>query len=330
MTATTLTFTRRAGLTVLAGAALGIALASPALAQDDFPNRPISFISAYPAGSGADVFVRYFANEISELTGNTIIVENKPGAAGNIASEYVAHAAPDGYTVYVHGGSATTLNYHLWKNPPVDPVKDFRGVAGVNKLAFYITVGADSPYKTIEELNAYLKEAGDAATYATSNTSGRVLGAQYVQELGADPVEVRYGSTAEMLPDLVSLAVDFSVTDPANALAGQSDGRLRILATGAGERLDVAPDVSTLKETGLDIDQLTWWAAWVPAGTPDAVVDKLNQMFTQVSKEPKTKPFLANAGVDVWIASPEQVDEALVKLMAESKKLVDIAKIPQN
>lgn len=324
-------FIRQSGAGLI-GAALFSALAGmPAQAEDSFPgSEPLVFVSAYPAGSGADVFVRYYANEINKMTGHTVIVENKPGAAGNIASEYVARAKPDGHTIYVHGGSATSINYYLWKNPPLDPRKAFRGVAGINKLAFYITVGAESPFKTIADLNAHLKKAGKDATYATSNSSGRLLAAQYIEELGVKPVEVSYGSAAEVLPDLVSLAVDFAVMDPANAVSKDKEGTLRILATGAGERLSVVPHVPTLAESGLNIDQLTWWAAWAPAETPDDIVNALNAMFAKVIDKPETPAFLANTGTDVWKATPQQVDAALVKLMEETKRLVELANLPKN
>ena len=324
-------FMRRSGRVVVGAALLGVGFSSAALAQAPFPGSdPIVFVSAYPAGSGADVFVRYYATEVAAVSGHTVIVENKPGASGNIASEYVAKAKPDGHTVYIHGGSATAINYYSWKNPPLDPRKVFRGVAGINKLAFYISVGAQSKFKTIEELSAHLKQSGDKATYAISNSSGRLLAAQYLEQLGAKPVEVPYQSFAEVLPDLVSLAVDFAVTDPANTVANEREGRLRALATGAGERLAVTPNIPALNESGLDIDQLAWWAAWVPAGTPDEVVTALNGMFQKVVDMPKTAEFLASSGTAVWRASPQDVDQALVRLMATTERLVDLAGLPKN
>lgn len=331
MTDTKFSPTRRRGLKLAGAAVLAGALAAPAaFAQGDFPSKPIAFICAFPAGSGADVLVRYFANKISEVTGDTIIVENKAGAAGNIAAEYVARADPDGYTVYVHAGSSTAMNYHLWNKPPIDPRKDLQGVAAINIQPFYIVVGKDSPYQTIEELNAHLKEVGEDASYSTTATSGRVLGAAYVNALGVDPVEVTYGNGPDALPDIMSGAVDFAVADPVFTMINAREGRTRTLATGAGKRMGVAPDVPALAESGLDIDQVGWWGAWVPTGTPEDVVAKLNDMFKQALEQKDTQEFLQSMGGDPWIASPKEVDDMMMKSVDQAETLVELAKLPKN
>ncbi len=321
--------TRRKSLALAGAAILSSVAALPALAQD-YPSRTISFVCAFPAGSGADVLVRYFAQAVSEVAGATVIVENKAGAAGNIAAEYTARADPDGHTVYLHAGSSTAMNYHLWNNPPIDPRSDLRGVAAINQQPFYIVVGADSPHQTIEDLNAYLREAGDNASYATSATSGRVLGAAYANALGVNPVEVQYRTGTDALPDIVSLAVDFAVSDPVQTMVNAREGRTRTLATGAGTRMQVAPDIPTLAEVGLEIDQIGWWAAWVPAGTPDDVVMKLNGFFREVLEREETQTFLASMGGDTWIGTPEEVDAMMVRSVDEAQYLVELADLPKN
>ena len=185
--------------------------------------------------------MRYLAEAVSETSGATVIVENKAGAAGNIAAEYTARADPDGYTVYVHAGSSTAMNYHLWNNPPIDPRTDLRGVAAINRQPFYILVRADSPIQTIQELNDFLIEQGENATYSTTATSGRVLGAAYTNALGVEPVEVQYSTGPDALVDLLSGAVDFGVADPVFAMVHAEEGSMRLLATGAGERMEIAP-----------------------------------------------------------------------------------------
>ncbi|WP_127107053.1 Bug family tripartite tricarboxylate transporter substrate binding protein [Pararhodobacter zhoushanensis] len=322
--------TRRQLLALAGGAAMATAVTVPAFAQEAYPSRPITFVCAFPAGSGADVLVRYFANGIQESTGHTIIVENKPGAAGSISAEYVARSDPDGYTVYVHSGFSTAVNYSLWNTPAIDPRTDLMGVAGLSALAFYLVVGVDSPYQTIEDLNAYLLEAGDQATFGASATSGRLLTAQYLSELGASPVEVPYRTGAELIPDVVNGAVDFAVTDGVNALVQQREGRLRLLATGAGTRMEVAPDVPSLTEFGMDVDQVGVWGAYVAPGTPQEIVDQLAAMFDGVLATEETREFLARAGSIVWRATPAEVDQQMADDVELGAYLVDLAGIPKN
>jgi tripartite-type tricarboxylate transporter receptor subunit TctC len=320
---------RRHGMKLACAAALASLLAMPASAGE-YPSRTVTFISAFPAGSGADVLVRHFANAIQESTGHTIIVDNKPGAAGNISAEYVARADPDGYTVYVHSGTSIAMNYHLWNNPPIDPREALKAVAGINNQPFYIVVGADSPHETIEDLVAYLREAGDAASYSTTATSGRVLGAQFIEELGLETVEIPYGTGAEALPDIVSLAVDFGVTDPVNAMIQSREGRFRVLASGGGERLSVAPDIPALSELGIEIDQMGWWGVWVPAGTPDEVVETVSGWFQDVLADDETVSFLQSMGGDVWSAGAGEVGQRMVQSVDQAEYLVELANLPKN
>ncbi len=191
------TITRRfmlAASVAVAGCAFGL---PPAAAQANYPNQTISMICAFPAGSGADVIVRYFAEKIAKVSGATIIVENKPGAGGNIAGQYVTRSKPDGYTIFFHTGSAVAGNMHMFKTPPFDVVKDLQVAATVNKQPHMIAVPVSSPITTMKELTEYLKKQGSNASYAINNTSGKVLAAIYKQEAGLETVEVAYKSSAD-------------------------------------------------------------------------------------------------------------------------------------
>ena len=171
MIKTSLWSLRTAGF-VVALAATQDAISTVAYAQA-YPSQDIRFICGFPAGSGADVLVRYFAEKVRPLANRTIIVENKVGAAGNIAAVYTARAKPDGYTVYVHAASAIAANMHLFKKPPIDATKDLQIAAGVNKQPFMVVVTANSPYKTLAELTAAMKAKGDKASYAQSTPAAR-------------------------------------------------------------------------------------------------------------------------------------------------------------
>lgn len=313
--------------------ALGVSAAMMpdlALAQADYPNRTITFICAFPAGSGADVLVRYFAEKVTPVAGQTIIVENKPGANGNIAAEFTARANPDGYTVYVHAGNSTAANMALFENPPIDVAKDLRGVQFINKQPFMFAVRADSPIEDIDDLTAYLKEKGGDASYATTATSGKVFGAVYKHLAGVEALEVPYRTGPDSLNDLMSGALDFAVLDPVFALSQQREGRVRLLAVSSPERMKSTPDIPAMKEYGIDVDQLGWWGVFVPAGTPDDVVNKLNAMFKEVLDSPETEKFLNGFGGDVYTGTPQEVQDLLVKTVEEWRGYVELAGIPKN
>lgn len=320
--------TRR--IVLLAAAAIGLAAAVPASAQDAWPSRTISFVCAFPAGSGADVMVRYFAEHIARRSGATIIVENKPGAAGNIAAEYVARAQPDGHTLFFHTGSAIAGNMHMFLNPPIDVVRDLQVVATINRQPHMINVAADSPITTMAELTDHLREQGDAANYAINNTSGKVMAAIYMNQAGLDTVEVRYGSSAESLADVLSGAVAFGANDPVFSLAQARDGRFRILAVSSNERIPGAPDVPTMTESGFPMDQVGWFAVMAPAGTPDDVVQTLNGWINDTLREEEVEQFIVDQGGAVFISTPEEGQAYLAQAVEEWAELVRIAEIPQQ
>jgi len=301
-----------------------------AFAQSAYPNGQITFVCAFPAGSGADVLVRFFAEKFAKVSGQTVIVENKPGAAGNIAAMYTARAKPDGYTIYVHSGTSTAANMSLFKAPPIDVVKELQTTSFINKQAFMFVVAYDSPIKDMKELTKVLKEKGNNASYATAATSGKVLGEIYKQVAGVEPVEVSFKDAKDSLNDMLSGSLDYGVHDPVFALSQANEKRIRILATGSPIRLKSLPDIPTAKEQGYDIDQLGWWGSFVPKATPKPVVDKINALFNEILAQPDTVAFLAKFGGDVYVGTPDEGQVLLAKTVEEWKTYVALAKIPQN
>jgi tripartite-type tricarboxylate transporter receptor subunit TctC len=282
------------------------AFPSAAYAQD-FPSQDIRFICGFPAGSGADVLVRYFGEKVRPLAGRTIIVENKAGAAGNIAAVYTARAKPDGHTVYVHAASAIAANMHLFKAPPIDAAKDLQIAAGVNKQPFMVTVPANSPYKNLAELTAAMKAKGDKASYAQSNTSGKVMGEMYKAATGIQAVEVPYRTANDSLNDFASGRLDFGMMDPVFALSQARAGRLRNLAVSTPQRMQAVPELPTMAEAGVPgVELLTWFAAMVPSATPRPIIDRLNKWFNEVLATDETKTFLNSFGGDPFITTPDE------------------------
>jgi tripartite-type tricarboxylate transporter receptor subunit TctC len=293
----------------------------------DYPSQDIRMIVGFPPGSGADVFVRYFAEKLRPIAGRTVVVENKPGAASNIATEYVARSKPDGYTLYPFAGTTVAASMHLFKNPPVDVGKALKVAATTSNLAFMLVVDAKSPYKTVAELTAAMKQKGSAANYAVAANPGRIMGAIYKDKAGLGATEVQYRTAPDSLNELLSGKIDYGLHDPIFALAQQREGRLRILAVSTGKRLQSLPEIPTMAESGVAMDLELWWGVMVPASTPDPIVNKINQWFTQIVGTDETKKFLNDSGADPMIRTPEQAQKMFEIAIKEWGEYVRLAKI---
>lgn len=319
---------------LMCGIAGGVALvaaiaAAPIGARaQDYPSQDIRFICGFPAGSGADVLVRYFGEKVRPLAGRTIIVENKVGAAGNIAAVYTARSKPDGHTIYVHAASAIAANMHLFKAPPIDAAKDLQIAAGVNKQPFMVVVPASSPYKTVAELTEAMRKKGDKASYAQSNTSGKVMGELYKQATGVQAVEVPYRTANDSLNDFASGRIDYGMMDPVFALSQARAGRLRMLAVSTPQRMQAVPDLPTMAEAGVPgVELLTWFSAIVPAATPRSIVDKINKWFNEVLATEETKTFLNNFGGDPFITTPDDAQALFRQGVRDWERYVKAANI---
>jgi tripartite-type tricarboxylate transporter receptor subunit TctC len=318
----------RVGISGIALLLAGLVVAPALLRADDYPTQDIRFICAFPPGSGADVIVRYFADKVRPLTGRNIIVENRSGAGGNIAIEYVARAKPDGYTVFVHGASGTAASMSLFKKPPVDVGKTIQVVATINRQPFMILVDAKSPYQTLADLTAAMKQKGSKASYATAAPFGTVVGEIYKLGTGVQAIEVPYKNAIDSLNDQLSGSLDYAVHDPVYALAEQRKGELRILAVSTADRLKANPDFPTMKELGVsDLDMMGWWAAMLPQGTPKPIADQINKWFDQVVATEETRKFLASFGGDQLTMPPDQAQALFLKEINNWADYVRIAKI---
>jgi tripartite-type tricarboxylate transporter receptor subunit TctC len=271
---------------------------------EDYPSQDIRLVVGFPPGSGADVFVRFFAEKLRPLAGRTVIVENKPGAASNIATEYVARSKPDGHTIYPFAVTTVAASMHLFKKPPVDVGKALRAVATINRQPWMLLVDAKSPYKTVAELTAAVKQKGAAANYATAANPGRIMGAIYKDKAGLDAVEVQYRAAPDSLNEMSNGRIDYGLHDPVFSMAQQREGRLRVLAVSTGQRMQAAPDIPTMTESGIPMNLEVWWGVMVPAATPDPIANKINQWFAEIVNAPDTRKLLADAGADPMTRTP--------------------------
>lgn len=302
--------------------------AVPALAQQDYPNRPIKLVCGFVAGSGADIVHRYLAEKLRVLTGNPVIVENKPGASGNLAHAYVANSRPDGYTVYPVGGSTLASSLHIFKTPPIDPIKDLEPVGTLLKQPWLLVVDAKSQFKTVPDVTAHLKEKKEKASYSTATVPGTVMGEMYKNIAGLQMVQVNYKTMGDSLNDLMNGTLDVGFADAAYSLREQQNGRLRILAVSTAARTRAMSDVPTMAEGGVPgIDITVWWATMVPAGTPPAIKERLRGWFDQILRMEDTEKFLRSIGTDVFISTPEETAAYLAQDIKRWDEAIKIAKI---
>jgi tripartite-type tricarboxylate transporter receptor subunit TctC len=316
---------------VLAAGGLALVAAAPGGTREaraqEYPSQDIRLVVGFPAGSGADVFVRYYAEKLRPLTGRTVIVENKPGAFSNIATEYVAKSKPDGHTIYPFAGTTVAASMHLFKNPPVDVGKALRVVATLNRQPWMLLVDAKSPFKTVAELTAAVKQKGSAANFAVAANPGRIMGALYKDKAGLAATEVQYRSAPDSLNEMTSGKMDYGLHDPVFSMAQQREGRLRILAVSTAERLAAAPDIPTMTESGVPMNLELWWGVLVPAATPDPIANKINGWFKQIVSMPETKKFLNDSGADPMIRTPEEAQKMFLTAIKEWGEFVRVAKI---
>jgi tripartite-type tricarboxylate transporter receptor subunit TctC len=295
----------------------------------DYPNRDIHLVCGFPAGTGADLIVRFYAEKIRALSGRTTVVDNKVGAQSNIATEFVARSKPDGYTLYPYTGTTVAMTYHLLKNPPVDVGKELQVAATTSTLGFMLVVDVDSPYRTVADLTAAMKKKGANGTYATVANPGTVMAALYKKAEGIEAIEVSYKNPADSLNELRTGKLDFGVHDPYFSLAQQREGRLRILAVSTSQRLAAAPDIPTMKEAGVPINLDLWWGVMLPAATPRPIVDQINAWFKEINAGEDTKKFLAVSGSDPLTRNPDEAQEMFKKALVEWGEYVRVAKLPR-
>jgi tripartite-type tricarboxylate transporter receptor subunit TctC len=296
-----------------------------------YPTQDVHFIVGFAAGSGPDTIARFLSEKMRARLGRSVIVENKVGAVGNIASEYVARAKPDGYTIYITGGTALAASAHLFKNQPINVATAFDTVATLSRQPTLLVVGANSPAKTLPELTALLRNKGDKGTYGTAFPSARVLAALYKRAENLRCVEVQYRTSKDWVNDLNSDAVDFAFIDSVSGIGLGKEGRVRIIAGTTGERAQSLLDVPTMREGGVTIDLPGWWAAFAPAGLPQPILEQLHKDFSEVMIDEQSKLFFNQIGNDPWVTTLDQAREIYLKEIKDWGDYVRIANIePQG
>lgn len=303
-------------------ATLALALASLGAAAQDFPAKAITFVVPFAAGSATDTFARAVGQAITAETKQAVVVENKPGASGMIAAAFVAKAQADGYTVLFTTNTTHAANEHLYKKLSYDPVKDFAPLSGLGKGGQVMVVRNDLPVKTVQEFIAHAKKNPGKVNFASGSSSSRIAGELLQQMAGIQLLHVPYKSNPLGITDMLGGTIDMMITDTTTGLPQVQAGKLRALAYSADKRSRLAPDLPTISEAGVNGYEMSYWfAAYAPAGTPPAVVRRLNALLVAATKSGPVTSFYDKTGVDPFTTTPE--DLAAFQA-AETKKWGDI------
>ncbi len=288
--------------------ALGAVAAAPLVrAQESFPARPIRFILPFPAGSGTDVGARVVAKQITEMTGQPVVVDNRAGGNGLIAAQAAARAAADGYTVFVTTMSTQAVNLALYRKLPYDPQKDFLPITRftLSPMLLVVRNSADQP-RTVAELVERARKAATPLSYASGNTSSQVAGASLMSQVGARSTHVPYKGTPQGLTDLIAGQIDFFFPDLTPVVPLVKEGKLRALGVTGTHRIPSLPEVPTLREAGFPVDLVTWSGAFVPAGTPRPVVERLNELMRKALASDDYQDLSRRTGTRTGGISPEE------------------------
>jgi tripartite-type tricarboxylate transporter receptor subunit TctC len=303
----------------------------PDASAASYPSRRVNLVVPFPAGSATDAVTRRLADSLGAATNVTVVVDNRPGADGNLAALSVLKAEADGYTVFVTTNSTQAANVNLFNSMPYDPGRDFAPVAGIMTIPMMLTVKADFPARNVAEFVAQARARKKPLSFGSGNTSSRGAAELFRFRASIEMQHVPYRGMPQALTDVLSGEIDCVFADPASAQGLVQDGRLRVLAVTSSERLATMPAVPTITEAGLSGSELTAWVGvFVRAGTPADVIASLNQLVTTFISRDDTKAFLESIGARPFRATPEELRafaEADTRRWAE---IVEIAKIEKK
>jgi len=289
-----------------------------------YPTKPIRMVVTFPAGGAPDILARLFADKAQ--LGQAVVVDNKPGAGGNIGADQVAKAPADGYTLVMGTVGTHSINGALYSKMPYDMVRDFAPVAHVASAPNLLVVNNDLPVKTVAELITYMKANPGKLSYGSPGvgTSVHVSGELFQSLTGTQMVHVPYKGRQFAIPDLVGGQIQVMFDNMPSALPMAKDGKIRALAQTTAKRSQAAPDVPTVAETVPGFEATTWFAVFAPAGTPRDVVMKVNAEMQRIFKLPDVADKLKVLGLEPWISTPEEL------AAYQSKEIVKWAKVVKD
>jgi tripartite-type tricarboxylate transporter receptor subunit TctC len=296
-------------VTTIAGAA---AQSRPAEAH--WPERPIHFIVPFPAGSSSDIVARIVAQNLTTRLGRQLIVDNRPGASGNLATEFVAHAQPDGYTLGLANSSTHTLSPSLMAHPTYDPIKDFAPISMLGASPFVLAAFPGLPVHDVQGLIAKAKTEPGKLTYAEAGpaTLANLAGLLFNRLAHVQLTPVPYRGSEQEVFDLIAGRVDTAFLTIPPTLQLIHNGKVRAIAVTAAKRSAIMPDVPTIAESGLPgYESVLWQAIYAPAGTPAAIVSRLNTEVNAILREQDVVASLAKIGVEAEPSTQQQLADRI-------------------
>ncbi|MBL8346223.1 MAG: tripartite tricarboxylate transporter substrate binding protein [Rubrivivax sp.] len=287
-------------------AALSLAAPGGAWAQG-YPSKPLRMVVTFPPGGAPDILARLFADKAQ--LGQPVVVDNKPGAGGNIGADNVAKSPPDGYTLVMGTVGTHSINGSLYSKMPYDMVKDFAPVAHVASAPNLLVVTNSLPVKTVPELVAYMKANPDKLSFGSPGvgTSVHISGELFKSLTGTKMQHVPYKGRQFAIPDLVGGQIQVMFDNMPSALPMAKEGKIRALAQTTAKRSAAAPDVPTVAESVPGFEATTWFAVFAPAGTPSDVVAKVNAEMKRVFALPDVLDKLKTLGLEPWISTPDEL-----------------------
>jgi tripartite-type tricarboxylate transporter receptor subunit TctC len=290
--------------------ALLMGLASLA-AQAQYPNKPIRLVAPFGPGSASDTLLRTIAEPLGTALGQSVVVDNKPGAMTVLAVEHVAKSAPDGYTVVAATNSIVANPAGVLRSVNYDPFRNFTPITRLAGTSYVLVVAADQPWKTLDELVAHARANPGKLNYASGNLGGVLYGGMLAKSIGVDMVHVPYKSTPPALLELLAGRVHLMFSDLVTASGQVKAGKVRVLLATATQRTALFPDVPTIAEAGLKgfADMPAWWALYGPAGMPADAVERLNREITTILQRPDIRSRLLAMGIDAVPSTPQGLAE---------------------
>jgi tripartite-type tricarboxylate transporter receptor subunit TctC len=297
-----------------------------------YPERPITMVVTFTAGGSSDVLARAVAAAMARGLGQQLVVDNRPGAGGQIGAETVAHAAPDGYTVLFGTNGTLGIGPALYKNLRYDPLRDLAPVGILHKLPLLLIVNPSVPAKNLAELISYARSKPGALSFASAGVGSvsHLAGELFKQEAKINILHVPYKGGGAAVPDLLAGRVSMMLETIPNALPLVRSGQMRAIGVTTKERSSSAPDIPTLAESGLPgFDVSAWTGLFVPAGTPAAIVNRLNVETRQITHDQKYVALIHGMGTDVASSNPQDFGQFVRADIVRWTAVVNNAGIPR-
>ena len=307
---------------------LAVAVAAPAASAQEYPTKPIRIIVSYAPGGGTDVIARVLARKLNEAWGQAVIVENRPGAGGNIGTEAVAKAAPDGYTLSLVPSSHAIAPL-FYAKLPFDVFKDFTFITLVASGPNIVVVNPSVPVKSIAELVSLAKEKPGELAFASAGvgSSTHLAGEYFNGVAGIKALHVPYKGSSQAEADVISGRVSYMVDSIPSALPKVQAGQVRALATTGKRRFAALPNVPTVLEAGIPYESTSWWGVIGPANLPSTIVDKVGAEITRILRQDDVKEFIAGQGAEPTTSTPQEFFDLVKRDNALYAKIVKDANI---